>query len=105
VIEACKPLLVLCKEHVSKAVERLLDVAPLQSGNFEKLKTDASCECHAVLRSYCDSVLQICLICNYYSSQLSSLILLLNALKPLSQEVEGVRISHIVDQHNEVGFT
>lgn len=57
------------------------------------------------MRSDSSSVLKIYLVGDNHSHQWTALILLLDTLQPLSEQSESVRVSHVVDQHNQVGFT
>lgn len=103
-LERVNLLLVLGEEHVGKAVKRFFNVASLQRRHLEKLKTYAFSECHAILRPHCYSILKINLIGDDNASKVPSRVLLLDALQPLPQQVEGVRVGHVIDQHYHVGL-
>lgn len=97
-------LLVLAEEHLSKALEGVFEVLGLQSADLEELETDALGKGQSVLRTHCHSVLEVDLVSNHHASQLLALVLLLNALQPLTQKVESIWVGYVVDQHHQVGF-
>ena len=98
-------LLISFEECISEALKGLLDISGLQGADLEEFKTDASSECHAVLGTYCNTVLQINFIGNNDTEKGTTLILLLDLLEPLSEEMECVRVGNIVNQHDHVSFS
>ena len=82
---------------MGKACERVFDVTSLECRNLEKLESDAFCEGGSIMRTHRHSVLEVYLVGYHYSNELLALVLLFDALKPLSQQVECVWVSHVVD--------
>lgn len=94
--------MILAEEHLCKALEWVFYVLCLQSADLKELETDAFSKGHAVLRTHCYSVFKINFVCNNYSCQLSTLVLLFDSFKPLSQEMESIWVSYIIHQHYKI---
>ena len=76
----------------------------LEGAYFEKFKSNTLGELHAVFCLDLLSLLEIGLIGNYDPREGSALVFLLDALVPLPQQLERVRVCAVVHQDHLVGF-
>lgn len=98
-------LLVPSVEHISEALEGIVDILCLKSANFEEFEADTFCESQTVLGTHSDSVFDVNFVSDDNSHKWAALVVLLDSLQPLSQKVECVRVGNVIDQHNEVSLS
>lgn len=98
-------VLVPSVEEVGKALEWILDVFPLKGAYLEEFKADALSKGHTICGPDSHSVLEVDLICDDYTHEGTALILLLDAVKPLSEKVEGVWVCNVIDEHDQVSLS
>ena len=92
------------EKYFGKALEWILHTFALEGTDLEKLESDTLGKSKTILRPDSNSILQIDLGSNNNSHKWLALILLLDSLEPLSEEMESIRISYIINQHNEICF-
>ena len=92
------------EKYFGKALEWILHTFALEGTDLEELESDTLGKSKTILRPDSNSILQIDLGSNNNSHKWLALILLLDSLEPLSEEMESVRISYIINQHNEICF-
>lgn len=90
--------------HAGECLEWVLNISALHGRHLEELKSDRVREALSVLAWHCTALRQVDLVGNDNTSELSARILLLDALVPLSEQVEGVWVGHVVHQANLVGL-
>jgi len=96
--------LISSEKYFGKALEWILHTFALEGTDLEKLESDTLGKSKTILRPDSNSILQIDLGSNNNSHKWLALILLLDSLEPLSEEMESIRISYIINQHNEICF-
>jgi hypothetical protein len=96
--------LISSEENFGKALEWILHTFALEGTDFKEFESDTLGKGETILRPDSNSILQIDLGSNNNSHKWLALILLLDSLEPLSEEMESIRISYIINQHNEICF-
>lgn len=89
-------LFVLLLKRLSQSLEWFLYSLALQYTAFEEVEPNALSEDLSIMRLHLDSICQVHLVGYYHSCQLLSLILLLDAIKPLAEKVESVWVGSII---------
>ena len=92
-------------EHLCEAFEWILNVLGLKSAYLEEFEADALGKCETVLRSHRDSVFNIDFVGDDHSHERPALVVLLDALQPLSQKVECIGVGYVINQHDQVCLT
>lgn len=90
--------------HAGKGIEGILNTFTLERRSLEEFKSNRVSKSLTILRVHSRSLVQIDLVRNHDTLKLFALVLLLDTFVPLPQQVEGVRVRHIVDQDNLIGF-
>ena len=82
---------------MSECFEWLLESSALERAYFKELESNCLSEGLAVFRSDDSLLLEVDLVCDNDTSQVPSLVLLFDALEPLSEELEGIGVGDVVD--------
>ena len=82
---------------MSECFEWFFKSSALESAYFKELKSNCLGKGLTIFSIDDSLLLEVNLVCDNDTSQVPSLVLLFDALKPLSEELERVGVSNVVD--------